>query len=289
MSSGPKTTQQSVTAPPAWMDPYWKSLFGDTAKAQASVDRTPYTGRVVAGANGADAAASDATGRILAGMGVAPGTFTRNATDAASGKFLDPATNPTLKGTVDAATQPILENLMRSILPGIKAQQVGMNAFGADRSRLREGQAIGDSTEAALRISNEIFGQNYDKERAIQLAAPQLFQQGAAAELAQGQGYAAEADRQRDVEGLDIQNSLGLRQLNSMLPFLGLDQAAGIFGASPYSTTSTTSQTKDPSQVWKALLGLAATAGGFALGGPAGAAAGASLGGLGSSMARKAA
>src|SRR5688572_2929203 len=134
MSSKQKTTsagssQQTNTqgADPR-LDPYWMALFGDVNKARESVDRSPLSGPAVAGNNANDMLAGiNAT--QLGGMGdmrtmlqgigakIQPGTFTNTALDAASGRMLDPATNPTLNPMIDAAIRPITERLNREVIP----------------------------------------------------------------------------------------------------------------------------------------------------------------------------
>lgn len=264
---GGKTTQknESVTKPPSWMDGYWKNLMGQTGQAVGQVDRTPFQGPVVAGRNQYDDRSLDMASKIIGG-GVTPGTFTNIATDAASGKFLDPATNPTLRGNINAVQAPVMEQLMRQILPSLKGQSIGMNAFGSDRSMLREGQAIGDTTESLGNIAAQMIGDNYNRERAYQVASPQMFQQGFAAEMTPMAALAQMGDTERMLQQLGINDAVGLRQLNAMLPFLGLDQAAGIFGSAPYSSTTNTQTTKQSSggaDILKGLLGAGSLASGM--------------------------
>jgi hypothetical protein len=265
---GGKTTQknETVTKPPAWLDPYWQGLMGQTNRAVNSVDRSPHTGPVVAGRNQYDDQSLALASQIIGGNTLPAGTFTNMIRDVAGGKFLDPATNPTLQGNINAAQAPVMEQLQRQILPGLKGQSIGMNAFGSDRSMLREGQAIGDTTEALGRIAAEMIGENYNRERQYQMMAPELFQQAFGAEMLPMAALAQLGDTERMLQQLGINDVIGSRQLNATLPFLGLDTAAQIFGAAPYSTSTSTQTTKQQPGAadWlKGGLGIASLASGM--------------------------
>lgn len=72
-----------------------------------------------------------------------------------SGAALDPTTNPALRNTISAATDPIFKNLNRSTLPAIGANtsvgndgKMGAN-YGGSRQGIAEGIASGDAYEAA--------------------------------------------------------------------------------------------------------------------------------------------
>jgi len=293
-----KTDSKSSSGVASFMDPYFKSLYGETNKAMGAVDRSLLKGPAVAGTNMWDTEAQSAAGGTYRGMSRPGGSFTKNVTDNASGMYLNPDTNPYLRGNINAATAPVLEQLTRSILPGMKSQDISMNAFGSDRGLLREGQAVGDYGEAAARISAEMIGDNYTRERAYMLDAPNQYGAAANAEMVPAQIAEAIASMVRGDQQLGIDNELMTKQINSMLPFLGLDSAANIFGATPYRTqegTQTTTTQVKPNQASELFkLGLAgaqlmmgmpptALAGGTSMGGGTGPTSGGSgqAGGLG--------
>jgi hypothetical protein len=288
MSSKQSTKQSTETGLPSWMTPGYKNVQAGYDNAVNTIDRSQWTGDVSGTKNSwDDKSVSDAQGAYNA-MAPINGQFTKNAMDVASGKYLDPATNPTLQKSIDASTQPYLEQLMRQILPGLKQNDVSMNAFGSDRGLLREGQAIGDYSQSAANIAAKMWGDNYNTERAYQLQAPGLYQQAASAEMIPSQIAEGIAAMLRGDQQLDINNELGKRQLNAELPFLGLDRAADFYNSSPYRTSTSNTTTKTtPNPFTEALkIGIAGAGalsgmGAFSFLGPAAGAAGAGAAGAG--------
>lgn len=258
MSSKSNTTQKTnqtqtvnqTTAPTVdpQLNEYYRRLMDMTNSALMGVDRSLITGPTKAGQNIWDSRALSGMESVLAALGpqVAPGTFTQNALNAASGMYLDPATNPTLTGMVDASMRPITEQLTRQILPGIDQNAIMDNAFGGDRVALARGQAVGDWAEASGDIASKIYYDNYNRERQIQLMAPELFAAGYGAEMMVPQGYAQMGDYQRGLDQIAIDSDLMRRALNEQIAFAGIPQAMSIFGAMPYvgqNTTGTTTNT----------------------------------------------
>jgi len=282
MSSKQTQTNKTETGLPSWMTPGYKNLEGQYQGAVNTIDRSQWTGDVSGTKNAwDDKSVSDAQGAYNA-MAPINGMFTKNVMDVASGKYLDPATNPTLQKSIDASTQPYLEQLMRQILPAMKQNDVGMNAFGSDRGLLREGQAVGDYAQSASNIAAQMWGDNYARERGYQLNAPELYRAGSAAEMIPAQIAEAIAEMLRGDQQLGINNELGKRQLNAELPFLGLDRATDFYNSSPFRTSSSTqTQKTTPNPFTEALkLGVGAASmasglGAFSFLGPAASAAGA--------------
>ena len=285
MTSKNETKQNSVsntnqTTKPL-VDPRVEGQYMNIAdlvgKGLSGIDRTAWTGPAVAGGNTFDTKSILGTDQILQALqsGFAPGTFTNVALDAASGRLMDPATNPTLQGMINASTQPITEKLNQQIIPGIDNAAIMDGAFGGDRVALKQGQAYGDWAEASGRIASEINYDNYNKERQNQLNASQLFQQALNAETAIPQMYSQLGDYQRQLDQYGIDNELMQRVLQEQIGFAGLGQASSILNSLPFvgqqnqgtSTSSgTTTQTtkEDPlSMVVKGGLGVGATMAGL--------------------------
>lgn len=257
------------------LDPYMQNLAKMTDTAVNNQDRSHLQGRAVAGRNSYDDMGIAEMSRIIQGNSarMAPGTFTNMALDAASGRLLDPATNPTLQGNVDAATRPLMEDLTRRILPGLDLGAINQNAFGGDRAGIAAGQAIGDTQTAVGDIRARMFADNYNRERQYQWDSPEKFLSGMGAELSPANMMQQLGGYERGLEGLDIQNEIATREYNNNQAFAGLPMATQLMStlAAPYGTQtstgeSTTTQKTTPNpltEIAKIGIGAASAASGM--------------------------
>lgn len=71
--------------------------------------------------------------------------------------MLDPASNPFLQRTAEAAIRPIEESLLERILPSIRSGSIDAGQFGGSRGALAEAGSIRDFTRTAGDISSNIF------------------------------------------------------------------------------------------------------------------------------------
>lgn len=90
-----------------------------------------------------------------------------------SGEFLDPSTNPGLQGTLDAATGRIMDEFQQNILPEIGSAAQRAGAFGGSRQGIAEGLAAGETSRAVGDTVSQILGENFARERGLQLATLQ--------------------------------------------------------------------------------------------------------------------
>jgi hypothetical protein len=79
----------------------------------------------------------------------------------AQGQGLDVANNPYVQGQIQAATQPIMDQLRNDILPSIRTSGVSSAGAGGSRNQLAQGNAISQSAEAAMRTAAGIQGDAY--------------------------------------------------------------------------------------------------------------------------------
>lgn len=80
-----------------------------------------------------------------------------------SGALLDPRTNPVLKAQISGAIRPVTENLQNNILPGIKSDFTGGNAFGSSRQGIAEGLAIKGANDTAGDIAANLQANNFNQ------------------------------------------------------------------------------------------------------------------------------
>ena len=89
--------------------------------------------------------------------------------DTLSGKYLDPATNPWLTATYNAAAQPLTENYQSTVAPSEMTGAIQSGAFGgssdAEARALNQYQFGGQLQN----LATNLYGQNYQTERQNQL------------------------------------------------------------------------------------------------------------------------
>lgn len=80
------------------------------------------------------------------------------------GDVLRPESNPALRGTIDAATRPIWEQLMDTALPAVRSGAIlqgGPASYGGTRQGIAEGIATRGATQAAQDASSKIATEGY--------------------------------------------------------------------------------------------------------------------------------
>lgn len=157
-----------------------------------------------------------------------------------SGQFMDPNSNPYLKGAVDAAQRETFQNL-GEMLPQLAGGQQLNGTYGGDRSGLVMSRAIQDALVQANDQANQIYYGNYAQERANQMAAPGLY--GSANQLGQQSIGSI-------LQGLNTQTQgvgLGDQQIQSLLQSLQLGQQAN---QTQLEGQQITGQAGDQQQQW---------------------------------------
>lgn len=96
--------------------------------------------------------ARGAAGNLVGGLEQNPNTMS-----------WDPSVNPNLRAAIDAAQRPLYDNLMETVLPGIRDTGV-MQGYGNSRQGIAEGLAVGRTQRAAgdtaAKIVQDLYGQN---------------------------------------------------------------------------------------------------------------------------------
>lgn len=90
--------------------------------------------------------------------------------DTIGGKYLDPANNPTLKGYVDAAINPLRDSLAATSLKIGDASQLA-GAYGGSRQQVLSDQALKDFNTQATDAASKIYYTDYNTERQNQINA----------------------------------------------------------------------------------------------------------------------
>lgn len=232
----------------------------------------------------------------------------RNATPTleqfTSGALLDPASNPALQSAISAATRPITDDFLQSVLPRLRSQAISSGQFGGTRQGIAEGLAaqgaqrqIGDISaglanqafqsglDATTATLGQLIGAGADASRTglqsgVQslLALPQTLQASLfPASILEQVGLAGRADEQARID-----DEVRIFEQEQLLPFLAAQEVARTALGLPGGPTTTTS-VRDPGSPGFLRGALGGLIGGFGLGGlnPLALAGGALLGGLG--------
>ena len=160
-SSSTTTVQQ--------LSPEQQKLFGLTFPVfdqyfdtQGGTNAKPYEGQTLAATNPLQTLGqSMALGNALGPVSGAVDATLKGTNFLTSGDVLNPASNPGLQGTLDAATRQITDNFSRNILPGIRDQSVISGGYGGNRQGIAEGIAASDATKQVGDTSATILNQAY--------------------------------------------------------------------------------------------------------------------------------
>lgn len=79
-----------------------------------------------------------------------------------SGELMDPTSNPALRSTIDAATQPIRDQLLQETLPNIRSGAAVSGNYGSTRQGIAEGLASGKASQAIGNTAANIATHGYD-------------------------------------------------------------------------------------------------------------------------------
>lgn len=186
------------------------------------------------------------------------------ATEFLLDDVLDPSSNESLQGYIEASTRPITEELMRTILPGIRNEAVDTGQYGGSRQGIAEGLAIQGATNAiadtTATIGSEAYGQGLDALTKGLALVPTTQAAQSAPAVTQG----AVGDIRRAMQQ-EVLGEKAYRDIYSQIaPFLAAQEVAAIGSALPGGTaiSSVAQPGVDPFQ--QALsIGL----GGLAIGG----------------------
>lgn len=231
-------TTISKTEPWDKAKPYFERLYAAGENAYNTLDKGDYTGQLVAGT---DPMVQDSRRRVLS---LLP-TLSQSAGDVGalaqrnlSGMYLDPASNPYLQSTMDAANSSTIRQFMESVGPGIDSAAISAGAYGGARNGLAYGRAAQGLAEELSNTNARTAYQNYATERQNQQNAPAMLQQAiqmglAPAQLQQQIG----ASRQGEQQAL-LDSELERYNANLMAPFRGLGEWSQVLGQGGFNSST---------------------------------------------------
>lgn len=226
-----------------------------------------------------------------AGQGMALGaagmqdTLARNAAGASnfytSGSVWDPASNPNLKGAVDASVRPIYEGLTEKALPAIRNEAVTTGNFGSSRQGIAEGIATREASRAAGDTASKLVQSQYETNVNAQLKAMGLLPTIQGAQVAGATTTSGVGDVRQAMNQAGINQDVNAFNFDQMAPFLQSKEIMSLLQGLPGGTTTSTGNVPQANPWMQGLGGAAAGASlGTALMPGVGTAAGAGIGAL---------
>lgn len=320
-------TQVVKNDPPAYLQPYLTEIANEAQTAYSQVSKDPYTGQLLAGQTQTQADALNA-GKQVAQNNMGMGDTYRNAANYAVDRLntggyntLNGAYSPTnasTSGAIEAAIDPLRQELLTKTIPGMQSAAISQGAWGGNATDYLQAQALDDFSRNATNTAANIAYQDIARrdelgltdlidrrqnenragllEQSLLSQIPQLVTGGYAADLMPIDTLQQLGDREQLQTQDQLNSDYQQYMLSQLAPFQGLSEYANLISGTALGGTSTARGGGGNSSGLAGVLsgalggaGLASSIGGLgaagsglaAVGGPWGMAAGALLGGLG--------
>lgn len=249
MSGGGSPTTQSQTTS-TQLSPDQTSLLGLAMPAlqdYAANPTTVSTSGLIAPFNANQTAGQ---GQVLGSTGNQSGIVgsAGNASQfLTSGAALNPSSNPGEAAQIQAATQPIQQNLQENTLPQLRNQATGVGQTGSSREGIAEGLASRGASQAEGATAANITNQDYNSGLNAMTQALGLAPGTAGAQTIPGATTSAVGDVQQQNSQQNIDAQLQAQLFNSQQPLATGEALAGIASGIPGATV-TSSGTTTPGQ-----------------------------------------
>lgn len=263
-SSGGTTVQTSE--PWSGAVPYLTQIMQGAQQAYGQTSKTPYPGQYYAPYTNDQLAGQDYIRQLAPVIQQQVKPVIQLASDTASGKFLDPSSNPALQSAMSAAAQPAVQAFRESVVPGINSAAISSGAYGGARNGLALGRASQGLMQELTNTGAQMAYQNYATERGYQNQSADLFSKALGLQATPAQ-YLTAVGQDTQTQNQQLLNEK-LQKYNdtSQAPWNGLDQylslvtgAGGNYGTS----TGTASGGSTFGNVLSGALGGAGLAGGI--------------------------
>jgi hypothetical protein len=270
-SSGTQQTQTQKAAPWEKLAPYLETSYDMIGRAAGKTPDTPYQGPFAAPSNSYQQALPGQIAATATQMGQAGNPAIELGNKTTRGDFLNG--NEYLLPQIEATVNPTIQRFNALTLPAIGSAAQEAGAYGGSRQAHLERYAIDDTRRTIADTAAKMVGDNYARERQLQMAGPSLVDQGWRTNSAPLDLFRAAGDTQYAVDSIPIQENLARfketldapwRPINPLVAALG-----GLGGAG--GTTESTGFVQGPQT---------SRAGSAAMGAMGGAAQGAMLGSM---------
>jgi hypothetical protein len=242
-SSSPATQTQTTSTQ---LSPQQQQLLGlampQLSQYAANPTTVPTSGLVAPFTSAQTSGQSQVLGANAAQSGI-----TENAANASNflttGQALNPSSNPYEEQAINAAIQPIQQNLEFNTLPQLQEQATGVGQTGSSRAGVAQGLASLGASEAEGQTAANIANTSYGTGINAMTQALGLSPATAAAQAIPGATTSAVGDVQQQQQQQNIDAQLLASIYNSQQPLATGEALAGIASGIPGATTSTTGTT----------------------------------------------
>lgn len=183
----------------------------------------------------------------------AAGGVNKLGTDAAtannfytSGAIWDPASNPNLKGAIDAAVRPVYQNLTEKALPAIRGEAVTTGNFGSSRQGVAEANATRDAGVTAGDIASKIAQGQYDTNLAAQQRAIGMTPMLQGAQTTGAQVTSGVGDIKQAMDQAKINAAINAFNFDQNAPFMNAKDILSIMQGIPGARTTSTANVPKP-------------------------------------------
>lgn len=262
-SSQSSTTTQ--TGPWSVQAPYLADAFSQAQTNYGTAKNNQYyTGQTVAPLNDAQNTALGSTIATGSQPNAGVSAAGQNLTDTLNGTYLNPATNPYLTSTYNAAAAPVTASYMTATAPQTAgaAEAAGRYGSGSYQNQVKQ-QQLGLGT-TLNNLATNIYGGNYQQERQNQIAdTGQAGGVNSAQYINPTAALTAGNQQQQQQQNVD-QSNLAAYQFNQQQPTTALNnyiaQIQGNYGSTGQSTTSTPYYSNPGATALGGVLGLGSLA-----------------------------
>lgn len=205
-----------------------------------------------------------AQAQLLGAAGQQQGVVNQGATAnkfLLSPDILSPSSNPALQETINAAIQPIQQQLLTETLPSIGTSAEQANQYGSSRQGIAEGLAIQGADQAAVNVAAPIANAGYSSGLDAMTKALALNPSTAAALTLPATSTGAVGDVQQALSQAQLSEQAYNDIYNQTAPFLAAQEVAAMAAGIPGGSTTATTQGPAPNPLTSALGGLSLAAG----------------------------
>lgn len=217
-----QNTTKTIAEPPAETRPYLAPYLS-RASELANAPYNEYAGQQVAGLNADQTQAFDMVRQRATDGSPVTANANWNAANTLGGQYLDPASNPWLSKTYNAAASDMARNFSNSVVPGINSSFSLNGRYGSNAHREAFGDAARTLNSGLTNLGTQIYGQNYANERGNQLNVLGMSPQLANADYADAQALIGAGDAQRAFQQENLTSDYNKWLLAQQAPYQNLD------------------------------------------------------------------
>lgn len=241
-----QNTTKTVAEPPAETKPYLTPYL-NRASELANAPYQEYGGKQVASLNADQGQAFDMVRQRATQGSPVSANANWNATNTLGGKYLDPASNPWLSKTYDAAAGDMTRNYSQAVVPGINSTFSLNGRYGSGAHKEAFADAGRTLNSGLSNLGNQIYGQNYQQERSNQMNVLGMSPQLASADYADAQALVGAGDAQRAFQQENLTSDYNKWLLAQQAPYQNLDVLGNAISTTLGSGGVTTAYGRSPS------------------------------------------